>query len=139
MDITKIKEAIEASRGFETLLGMEFFSTPEDDTCMAKMAVDKRTCQPFGFLSGGATIALAETLAGVGSCSLCPDSICVGMNISANHVSSAKEGDTVTAMGRLVHRGKSTHVWQIDVFSSSETLVSTVSVTNHVRDKKERK
>ena len=139
MDITKIKEAIEASRGFETLLGMEFFSTPEDDTCMAKMAVGKRTCQPFGFLSGGATIALAETLAGVGSCSLCPDSICVGMNISASHVSSAKEGDTVTAMGRMVHRGKSTHVWQIDVFSSSETLVSTVLVTNHVRDKKERK
>ena len=69
MDISKIKTLIDESKGFETLLGMEFLSTPEDDTCLARMAVDKRTAQPFGFLSGGASVALAETLAGVASCS----------------------------------------------------------------------
>lgn len=46
-------------------LGMEFISTPEPDTAMARMKVDDRNKQPFGFLSGGATLALAENLAGV--------------------------------------------------------------------------
>ena len=43
-----------------TALGMEFISTPEDDTCMARMKVDERNRQPFGYLSGGASLALAE-------------------------------------------------------------------------------
>ena len=58
----------------------------------ATMPVDERTRQPFGILHGGATLALAETVAGLGSMISCqPDEIVVGMQVSGNHVSSAHE------------------------------------------------
>ena len=71
MDIEKLKSLVHRYDGLSNTLGMEFFSTPEPDTCKAKMKVDGRNTQPFGFLSGGASLALAENLAGVGSLALC--------------------------------------------------------------------
>ena len=68
----------------------------------ATMPVDERTRQPFGILHGGATLALAETVAGLGSMILAkPDEMVVGMQVSGSHMSSAHEGDTVRASGRL--------------------------------------
>ena len=61
MDIEFIKEKIGRQPGLSNTLGMEFLSTPEPDTCMARMKVDERNRQPFGFLSGGASLALAAT------------------------------------------------------------------------------
>jgi len=113
-------------------LGMEFISTPEPDTCMAKMKVDERNRQPFGFLSGGASLALAENLAGVGSLALCPGKICVGINVSGNHVRAVLEGDTVTAYGKLQFKGNTLHEWQIDIKNSEGNLISTVHVTNYI-------
>jgi uncharacterized protein (TIGR00369 family) len=111
---------------------MEFLSTPEDDTCMARMRVDERNRQPFGFLSGGASLALAENVAGVGSCALCPDSACVGIEVSGSHVKAVAEGDTVTAYARLLHKGTTLHVWNIDIRDSAGDLISNVRVTNYV-------
>ena len=111
---------------------MEFISTPEDDTCMARMQVDERNRQPFGFLSGGASLALAENVAGVGSCALCPDCACVGIEVSGSHVKAVVEGDTVTAYARLLHSGSTLHVWNIDIRDSSGELISNVRVTNYV-------
>lgn len=132
MDITAINETIVESHGFEQNVGMEFFSTEDPDTCMAKMHVDKRNMQPFGFLSGGAILALAETLAGAGSSALCPDCICMGMGVNASHVHSAKEGETVTAIAHILHKGSRTHLWRVDVTSDTGELISTVNVTNFV-------
>ncbi len=109
---------------------MEFISTPEPDTCMARMKVDDSNKQVFGFLSGGATLALAENLAGVGSMALCPDKICVGINVSGNHVRPVMEGDTVTAYGRLQHKGDTLHQWHIEIKDENDKLISTVQVTN---------
>lgn len=67
MNIEEQKKIIESQEGLSRTLGMEFLSTPDDDTCMARMKVNSINRQPFGFLSGGATLALAENLAGVGS------------------------------------------------------------------------
>ena len=67
MNVERIREIINEKPNLSTALGMEFVSTPEDDTCMARMKVDERNRQPFGFLSGGASLALAENVAGVGS------------------------------------------------------------------------
>lgn len=136
MNIEQQKELIERQDGLSNTLGMEFLSTPEPDTCMARMKVDKLNRQPFGFLSGGATLALAENLAGVGSMSLCPGKICVGISVSGNHISTVMEGNTVTAYGKLQHRGRKLHVWQIDVRDSLGKLVSTVQVTNYVMNPK---
>ena len=132
MNIEHIKSIVEASPNLSTALGMDFISTPEDDTCMARMRVDERNRQPFGFLSGGASLALAENLAGVGSSSLCPGCACVGIEVSGSHVKAVSEGDTVTAYGHLLHKGNTLHVWNVDIKDSAGNLISSVRVTNYV-------
>ncbi len=103
----------------------------------ATMPVDQRTRQPFGILHGGATLALAETVAGLGSMISCqPDEIVVGMQVSGNHISSAHEGDTVRAIATIVHKGRSSHVWNVDVFTSTNKLVSSIRVVNSVLKKR---
>ncbi len=67
MNVENIIKSIHQEDGLSRTLGMEFISTPEDNTLKARMAVDDRNKQPFGFLAGGASLALAENLAGVGS------------------------------------------------------------------------
>lgn len=132
MDVSSIKEIIERQPNLSTALGMEFISTPDDDTCMARMKVDERNRQPFGFLSGGASLALAENVAGVGSSALCPGKICVGISVSGEHVKAVAEGDTVTAHARLVSKGRSLHVWDVHLKDSTGDLISTVHVTNYI-------
>ena len=132
MNVEKIQELINAKPNLSTALGMEFVSTPEGDTCMARMQVDERNRQPFGFLSGGASLALAENVAGVGSSALCPGCACVGIEVSGSHVKAVAEGDTVTAYARLLHEGKTLHVWNVDIKDSAGELISNVRVTNYI-------
>lgn len=136
MDVENIKEIINAKANLSTALGMEFLSTPEADTCMARMKVDERNRQPFGFLSGGATLALAENVAGVGSSALCPGCACVGIEVSGSHVKAVVEGDTVTAYARLLHQGTTLHVWNVDIKDTAGDLISNVRVTNYVMKQK---
>ena len=132
MDVERINQLIHEKPNLSTALGMEFISTPEDDTCMARMKVDERNRQPFGFLSGGASLALAETVAGVGSSALCPGVPCVGIEVSGSHVKAVTEGDTVTAFARLLSQGTTLHVWQVDIRNSAGELISSVRVTNYI-------
>lgn len=132
MNVDRIREIIEKQPNLSTALGMHFISTPDDDMCMATMKVDERNRQPFGFLSGGASLALAENLAGVGSSSLCPNKICVGINVSGSHVKAVVEGDTVTAVAHLEQKGRKLHVWNVDITDSSGDLISTIHVTNYI-------
>lgn len=132
MNVEAIKEIINQKPNLSTALGMEFLSTPESDTCMARMKVDERNRQPFGFLSGGASLALAENVAGVGSSALCPGCACVGIEVSGSHVQAVAEGDTVTARARLLHSGRTLHVWQVDISNAAGELISSVRVTNYV-------
>lgn len=132
MDVDRVKKIIESMPNMSTALGMEFVSTPEDDTCMARMKVDERNRQPFGFLSGGASLALAENVAGVGSSSLCPGCACVGIEVSGSHVKAVAEGDTVTAVARLLHKGTTLHVWNVDIRDTAGDLISNVRVTNYI-------
>ena len=132
MNVDHIKEIIEKIPNLSTTLGMQFISTPDDDICMATMKVDKRNRQPFGFLSGGASLALAENLAGVGSSALCPGKICVGISVSGDHVKAVEEGETVTALAHLVSKGRKLHVWDVQISNSSGELISTVHVTNYI-------
>ena len=132
MNVARIKEESEKLPNLSTALGMHFISTPDDDMCMATMKVDERNRQPFGFLSGGASLALAENVAGVGSTALCPGKICVGVSVSGEHVKAVAEGDTVTALAHLVSKGRKLHVWDVKITDSSGDLISTVHVTNYV-------
>ena len=132
MNVEKIKDIIESKPNLSTALGMEFISTPEGDTCMARMKVDEHNRQPFGFLSGGASLALAENVAGVGSSALCPGCACVGIEVSGSHVKAVVEGDTVTAFARLLHKGTTLHVWNVDIKDTADDLISNVRVTNYI-------
>lgn len=135
MNIDKIKEVLLKRDGLSNTLGMEFISTPDPNTCQARMKVDERNRQIFGFLSGGASLALAENLAGVGSLALCPNNICVGINISGSHVKAVLDGDTVTATAHILHKGKTLHQWHVDIRNEAGDLISSVEVTNFVMNK----
>lgn len=132
MDVERIKQIIEERPNLSTALGMEFLSTSEDDVCMARMKVDERNRQPFGFLSGGASLALAENVAGVASSAMCPGCACVGIEVSGSHVKAVVEGDTVTAYAHLLHEGTTLHVWNVDIKDTSGELISNVRVTNYI-------
>ena len=132
MDVENIRKIIEKQPNLSTALGMHFISTPNEDDCMATMQVDERNRQPFGFLSGGASLALAENLAGVGSSALCPDKICVGISVSGDHVKAVAEGETVTALAHLVSKGRKLHVWNVNITDSTGEIISTVHVTNYI-------
>ena len=132
MDIERIKKTLSESHSLADSLGMQFLSTPDEDSCIAKMAVNESNCQPYGYLSGGASLALAETLAGVGSAALSPDNVCMGINVSGHHVKAVKVGDTVTAKATIVQNGRALHVWNVELTDSQGDLVSTVVVTNYV-------
>lgn len=132
MNIDDVVKRIDNTDGLSKTLGMKFISTPEPDTIMATMKVDERNRQPFGFLSGGASLALAENVAGIGSLALCPGQIAVGINVSGTHVLAVSEGDTVTAYGKLVHKGRTLHTWEVQIKNTKGDLICTVQVTNYV-------
>lgn len=138
MNVDRINQLINEKPNLSTALGMEFLSTPEGDTCMARMRVDERNRQPFGFLSGGASLALAENVAGVGSSALCPGCACVGIEVSGSHVKAVAEGDTVTAYARMLHQGTTLHVWNVDIRDSAGDLISNVRVTNYIIKQKKK-
>ncbi len=104
----------------------------------ATMPVDLRTRQPFGVIHGGASLALAETVAGLGSVLLCEDGeMQVGMQVSGNHIASTPEGDTVRAQARIIHKGRSTHVWSVEIFSiKSGKLICSCRVLNSILRKR---
>ena len=87
-----------------------------DDYVIATMPVNSKTHQPMGLLHGGASAALIESVGSMGS-SLALDlkkEVPVGVEINANHIGGMREG-IVRAIGKLVHAGKRTHVWQVDL------------------------
>jgi 1,4-dihydroxy-2-naphthoyl-CoA hydrolase len=110
-------------------LGIEFTEVGEDFV-RATMPVDQRTRQPHGLLHGGASVALAETLGSMGA-TMCIDVaeyMCVGQEINANHVRSARSG-RVTGTARPVHLGGRTQVWTIDIVNEDGKLVCTSRLT----------
>lgn len=117
-----------------TTLGMCMQPVNGEGAIVATMPVDKRTMHPYGMLSGGASIALAESLAGYGSLSYCEEGeFPSGVQVSANHVSNtSRVGEIVTATGVLLHKGRTTHVWNIDITDARGKLLSTVRVTNMI-------
>ena len=103
-------------------LGIEFLEAG-DDWLKGRMPVDERTHQPFGVLHGGASVALAETLASwAGTCAVGAADICVGMEINANHVRPVSEG-WVYGVARPEALGRTTQVWSIRITDEKDRLV----------------
>ena len=108
-----------------------------DDFISGTMPVDQRTHQPMGLLHGGASAALIESLGSLGS-ALSIDTnqfSIVGIEVNANHIRGVKSG-TVTATARLVHGGRTTHVWQAEIVNDENKLVCTGRLTVLIVPKK---
>ena len=117
-------------------LGIEFLEIGQN-FISAKMPVDNRTIQPMGLLHGGASIVLAETLGSVASSILVDINKfhCVGLEINANHIKSARSG-YVTGKATPIHIGKKTHVWDIRIINENEDLVCISRLTVAIIEKK---
>lgn len=101
------------------------------DFITARMPVDHRTHQPMGLLHGGASVVLIESLGSIGSSLLCDLNVehPVGLEVNANHLSAARTG-FVVAKAKIVHAGKRTHVWQVEVETEdTKRLVCTGRLT----------
>jgi len=108
------------------------------DYVISRMPVDHRTHQPMGLLHGGASMALIESIGSMGSTLLIDleKEAPVGLEINANHVSGVRSG-FVKAIGKIVHAGKSTHIWQVDIFNEeTNKLVCTGRLTVMIVPKK---
>ena len=109
--------------GLPDTLGMEILELGPERV-VATMPVDRRTHQPFGILHGGASVALAESVASLGAWMNCDRErqSAVGIEINANHLRPKTDG-FVRAVGVPVHRGTTTHVWSIEIRDEQERLV----------------
>ena len=113
-------------------LNIEYINVYER-TLEAKMNLTQFHDQTFGYLHGGATIAFGETIAGYASIQKTnKDQVAVGQSITANHMKPKKIEGYIIAKGKLIHRGKTSHVWSIEMFDEKNILISSLTVTNAI-------
>jgi uncharacterized protein (TIGR00369 family) len=109
-------------------LGIEFTEVG-DDYLVARVPVNRQTCQPYGLLHGGVSVVLAETLGSCGAAFSVPlGTRVVGLEVNANHLRGVQEG-WVTATARPVHLGRTTQVWQIELRDDQGRLSCTSRLT----------
>ena len=134
MSIWKMPISIElldarCANTFAEFIGIRF-SQWGDDYLQATLTVDHRTKQPLGFLNGGVSAALAETVASTAA-NYCVDQAvcyCVGLDINANHLRPVTEG-VVIATAKPLHLGNKTQVWEIKIENESGKLACIARMT----------
>ncbi|MBC5842512.1 MAG: PaaI family thioesterase [Flavobacteriaceae bacterium] len=106
---------------------------------VARMPVNPSVHQPAGLLHGGASVALAESVGSAASFLYVNTEVSEvrGIEISANHV-KAKRNGVVTATARIVHQGKSIHLWEIKITDENDNLISICKLTNMILPKRKR-
>ena len=124
------------ARSMIGLLGITFTGFTSE-SIQATMPVNSKTSQPNGFLHGGASLALAESLAGAGSYLMVDREKfnVFGLQISGNHISSIDKG-ILWADAQIIHKGNTIHVWEVKITDENHKLISSVRVTNMITDKK---
>lgn len=113
---------------FVSLLGIEFTTSGEGyiEACMP--VGDK--LQPTGHLHGGASLALAETIASGGSYLMVDREAydVLGLQVSGNHLAVIDKG-MLYARAEIIHQGKNTHVWDVKIKNGGNKLISVTRVT----------
>ena len=103
------------------------------DFLTAKMPVNPSVHQPMGLLHGGATVALAESVGSAASIMFIDreNEEVRGIEISANHLKSKREGE-VFATAKMIHKGRTIHLWEIRIVDEQDQLISICKLTNIV-------
>jgi 1,4-dihydroxy-2-naphthoyl-CoA hydrolase len=122
-----------------TLMGtlhIEYVDAGED-FLVATMPVNPSVHQPMGLLHGGATVALAESVGSAASMLFVNSDLFEvrGIEIAANHLKSKRNG-IVTATAKIIHKGKSIHLWEIRIVDENDNLISICKLTNMVLPKR---
>jgi uncharacterized protein (TIGR00369 family) len=117
-------------------LNIEYVDAGED-FLVATMPVNSSVHQPMGLLHGGATVALAESVGSAASMLFVNSDLFEvrGIEIAANHLKSKRNG-IVTATAKIVHKGKSIHLWEIRIVDEKGSLISLCKLTNMVLPKR---
>jgi 1,4-dihydroxy-2-naphthoyl-CoA hydrolase len=113
------------------------FTDAGEDFLVATMPVNPDVHQPMGLLHGGATVALAESVGSAASMLFVNPELSEirGIEISANHLRAKREG-IVTGTARIVHKGRSIHLWEIRITDENDKLISLCKLTNMVLPKR---
>ncbi|MHB1651736.1 MAG: hotdog fold thioesterase [Desulfitobacteriaceae bacterium] len=117
-------------------LGIEIIELGPEKV-VATMPVNEATRQPVGILHGGASVALAETVASMGTYNLIDreNQQAVGLEINANHIRGKRDG-IVTAVGTPLHKGRTTMVWDIKINDEDGKLICVSRCTIAIIDRK---
>lgn len=117
-----LPDSFSPTAGLADQLGIVFESV-EAEQVVATMPVTPEHHQPLGYLHGGASVVLAETVASVGAtASSLPEKVAFGLEINANHVRPVQSG-TLRAVGERLHAGRTTQVWQIRIADADGKLI----------------
>ena len=116
--------------------GIEYTEAGEK-SLSCRMTVGDNMMRPGGIVHGGATMALIETVGSSASLLFMdPEKeVVLGIDVSANHVSTGRKGDVLTATAKAIHIGRSTQLWQVKVLNQDGRLISHGKVTNIVMPK----
>ncbi len=108
-----------------------------EDFLVATMPVTPSVHQPVGLLHGGASVALAESVGSAASMLFVNPEVSEvrGIEISANHL-KAKRNGMVTATAKIVHKGRSIHLWEIRIVDENNNLISLCKLTNMILPKR---
>lgn len=106
------------------------FTDLDESSLTARMPVNSKVHQPDGVLHGGASVALAESVGSAGAFIFLntENSVVRGIEIAANHIKSIRDG-YVDAVATIIHKGKTTQLWQIKILNSEKELVSLIKLT----------
>jgi uncharacterized protein (TIGR00369 family) len=117
-------------------LNIEYTDAGED-FLVATMPVNSSVHQPMGLLHGGASVALAESVGSAASMLYVNSDVSEirGIEISANHLKAKRDG-IVTATAKIVHKGRSIHLWEIRITDEKNSLISLCKLTNMVLPKR---
>lgn len=136
MDLKLIKETFGKNQLMENM-GFEITGV-SDLSLTVQLQVDKRHLRPGGIMNGGVSLLLIETVGSFSSyLRINPENQnALGIQVNANHISVAREGDLITASSLCVHMGKTTHIWDVTVKNLQNKLISSGRITMLITDKK---
>ena len=113
-------------------LGIEITATG-DGFVEGFMQLSEKNCRPDGILHGGANLAMAETLAGLGSMLIIDmkEYNSFGIQVSGNHIGILSEGKAL-GEANIIHRGNMTLIWNVDIKNEEGRFLSSIRVTNMI-------
>ncbi len=130
---TDVKELVHKS-GVHKMLGVEFEEL-STERVVAAMPVDERHLQPLGFLHGGVSVTLAESVASIGAWLNCaPGKVAFGMTINANHLRPKRAGSRLVAIGMPEHLGPEKQIWEVEIHDETGRRVCVSRCTLAVVD-----